>query len=158
VASPLQRLISAIVLALVCGGFGAFLLFLGVREVLHAQRLSESATTIEARAFDWSTVTGDGPTGYELHYEFVVGGTTYSASDATGREGLWQEVPFDVWEASQRTGTLTVRYVPGDPWINEPAVGDPGAMGDHLAGVVLGAACCLGALVLPLFALFGRRR
>ena len=156
--SPVQRLISAIVLALFCGGFGAFLLVLGISEVRRAHRLSQSTSTLDARAFDWSTVSGDGATDYQLHYEFVIGGTQYSATDATGREGLWQEVPMDVWEASQRTGTLRVRYVPDDPWINEPAIGDPSAMGDHLAGVVLGAACCLSALVLPLFALFGRRR
>lgn len=156
--SPIQRLVSAVVLALLCGAFGLFMLFLGGSELYRAQRLSESSQLVEARAYDWSTVTGDGPTSYELHYDFQVGGQTYSASDATGREGLWQEVPVEAWEASQQTGTLSVRYCPEDPWINEPAVGDPGAMGDHFAGLGMGACCCLGALVLPLFALFGRQR
>lgn len=156
--SPVQRLLSATVLALFCAAFGLFMLFLGGSELYRAQRLAESSQVVEARAFDWSTVSGDGPTSYELHYDFQVGGQTYSASDATGREGLWQEVPIEVWEASQQTGTLSVRYFPADPWINEPAVGDPGAAGDHFAGLGLGACCCLGALILPLFALFGRQR
>lgn len=156
--SPLQRLFSAVVLALVAGGLGAFLLTMGAIELYRARRLSAHADTIDARAFDFSTVTDDGTTRYELHYEFTVGGATYSHGDATGREGLWQEVPRDVWDGSQRTGRIAVRYVPDDPWINEPAIGDPGALGDHVAGVVLGGVCCASSILLPVLVLFGRRR
>lgn len=156
--SPLQRLFSAVVLALVAGGLGAFLLSMGAIELYRARRLSAHADTIDARAFDFSTVTDDGATRYELHYEFTVGGRTYSHSDATGREGLWQEVPRDVWDASQQSGQLTVRYVPDDPWINEPASDAPGALGDHLAGIVLGGVCCASSVFLPLLVLVGRRR
>lgn len=157
-ASPITRLISALVLGLFFGLFGLFMLGMGAMELWRAQRLSESSQVIEARAFDWSTVTGDGPPSYELHYDFQVGGQTYSASDATGRGGLWQSVPLATWEQSQRTGTLSVRYVPDDPWINEPLDADPDAMGDHLAALGMGALCCLSALVMPLAALFGRQR
>lgn len=156
--SPLQRLFSAVVLGLVAGVLGAFLLWMGAIELYRARRLSEHTETVTARAFDFSTVTEDGSMRYELHYELSVGGATYSHSDATGRQGLWQEVPRDVWEQSQRTGRIEVRYVPDDPWINEPAVGDPGALGDHVAGVVLGGVCCASSFLLPLLVLFGRRR
>jgi len=157
-SSPLGRLVSALILALFGGVFGLFMLGLGGMELWRARRLEERSVTTSARAFDWSTVTGDGPTSYELHYDFVVDGVTYSGTDATGREGLWQEVPYEAWQRSQETGLLEVRYVPCDPWNNGPAAGSPGSMGDHLAGLVLGAVCCLGSLVLPFFALFGRRR
>ncbi|MBX7191700.1 MAG: DUF3592 domain-containing protein [Sandaracinaceae bacterium] len=155
---PARRLLSGIFLALLFGLFGLFLVVMGGIEVYRAGRLSEHSATIEARAFDWSTVSENAGTSYELHYEFQIGGTTYSAGDATGRSGLWQEVPYDTWVASQGSGTLTVRYVPEEPSINEPAVYPPGDAGDHVVEVILGAVCCLGGLVVPLLALVRPRR
>ncbi len=155
---PIRRLIAGTLVGLVFGLFGGFLVVMGGLEAYRAQRLSDHGVTADARAFDCSIVRASGHEGYQLHYELALGGETYSATDATGRRGLWQEVPYETWEAARTTGTIAVRYLPEDPWVSTPEVSVADATGDRMVEMILGGLCCAVGLFFPLLVLFARRR
>ena len=146
---PRVRLALVVCATLIVGSLGVVISVLGVREMMRVKRLAGETVVVDARAFDWSIVERRVGRDYQLHYEIVVEGVTYSGTDATGRAGLWQSFPEDVWAASQTRGTVRVRYAPEDPWINAPIDEAPGSMGDHIAGLVLGLALIAAAVWMP---------
>lgn len=134
---------------MIVGLLGVVISTLGVREMMRVQRLAGETQVVDARALDWSIVQRRVGLDHQLHYEFVVQGVTYSGTDATGRVGLWQSFPEDVWAASQQSSTVRIRYAPEDPWVNAPIDEAPGSMGDHIAGLVLGLALIAASIWMP---------
>lgn len=155
---PLGRLLAALVLGAAIGLFGVFLVVMGGLEAYRAVRLSDHGMRTAARAFDCTIAHESAGDAYQLHYELEVGGITYSATDATGRSGLWREVPYDTWETARTTGAIPVRYLPEDPSINAPEAAMPDPVRDDLALVVMGGLCGSVGLFFPLLVLFARRR
>jgi hypothetical protein len=135
---PLARLLGAVVPAVVLFALGVLFATLAVRELRNGAALADRGVVAEARAIEWQVLDGRD---HQVRYELIVDAVTYSASDATGRTGLWSDVREADWQQSRETGTLAVRYLPERPWVNEPATGSPGSGGDHVGGLVLAVLC-----------------
>lgn len=127
---------------------GAAILGLGAREIVRDARLGASAARATARVTAAGTRRTRAGTEHQVRYAFEVDGRTYRFGDATGRDDLWADVPADEWAEVRARRAIDVRYAPGDPSINAPASATP-RTGDHVAGLVLGAALALFALVAP---------
>jgi hypothetical protein len=141
---------------------GGFLFYLGVREISDARRLEGKG------ALALAVITAERGRSREeteeIQYRFSVGGESYSSSDATGREGLWESVALRdhkagaSWAADAPERRITVRYLPENPRINRPDdcggrfseahfdAADGSSMGDHIAGLVLGLGIALAGV------------
>jgi len=64
----------------------------------------------------------DGPRGPEVRYAFRLPGRAeeFSARGALGRGSLWVPVTTDAFSGVERSGVIPVRYLPEDPWTNQP--------------------------------------
>jgi hypothetical protein len=83
-----------------------------------------------------------GSRGVEIRYHFSPPGSdaTYYARGAFGRSSLWIPLSDAAWQAAQRRGGLVeVRYLPSDPWTNQPVgrIGNPVADSFCLWGLFL---------------------
>lgn len=85
---------------------------------------------------------------YDVRYRFELGGTAYTAGDATGRTNLFVAVPREQWEQLEVGDPVEVTYATDNPGNNRPAR-SAGSLGDPIAGLVLGVLLGLvGLLVL----------
>jgi hypothetical protein len=70
-----------------------------------------------------------GAGGPEVRYRFTVPGSAepYFARGGIGGGGVWAPISAAAWHEAQREGGLRVRYLPEDPWTNQPVgrVGHP---------------------------------
>jgi hypothetical protein len=74
--------------------------------------------------------------------------TFYTRSDFLGRTDIWSEMPrFDCGEIrNQKAPTLRIRYLPRDPWVNQPVSEFPSNLFDIYAALVTGVVgLCLAA-------------
>ncbi|MFO7169285.1 MAG: hypothetical protein DIU80_014770 [Chloroflexota bacterium] len=82
-----------------------------------------------------------GSRGPEIRYRFGVAGSpaTYHARSPLSSSSQWVPISPAAWEQAQRTGSIPVRYLPEDPWTNQPAgrVGHPVADSFCLWGLFL---------------------
>jgi hypothetical protein len=77
-----------------------------------------------------------------IRYHFQIPGDTqwYTASDMTGRRDLWITITPAAWEeALQNNKKISIRYLPNDPWVNEP---------DGIAGTPVLDSLCGWGMVL----------
>lgn len=88
----------------------------------HGQTIS--ATITNSRSSD--------PGSYEVQYQFTVDGTPYSYADSLGRKNLWVTLP------SQETGSVSVIYLPSNPWVNHLADPKTDPMESNLTAFVVG--------------------
>jgi hypothetical protein len=128
---------------------GAAILGLGVSELVRDARLGASGARATARVTATATRHSRAGAEYLVRYELVVRGRTYRYTDATGRDDLWADVSGDEWDEARARRAIAVRYVDADPSTSAPASFEP-RTGDHVAGLVLGGALVLFALLGPL--------
>jgi hypothetical protein len=59
---------------------------------------------------------------YELQYTFKIPPSSdlYTLSDATGRKNLWSTLTKQDWDDARKNRTLTIIYLPDNPWVNRP--------------------------------------
>lgn len=77
------------------------------------------------------------PTMVRYSFELPGDATSYSATDMIGRRELW--MPVDPAIAAHISGekALDVIYLPGNPWVNQPAGRTGNPVADGIAGWVL---------------------
>lgn len=80
-----------------------------------------------------------GAQGPEIRYQFGAGGAQYFARDGLGGSSLWVPINEAAWSEAQRSGHIRVRYLPEDPWTNQPVglVGHPVANSICMWGLFL---------------------
>jgi hypothetical protein len=121
---------------------GLFCIIFGGMGVVNELNMRNQGQTIQA------TITEsriDEKSGYLVRYEFSVNGTTYSAADGTGRTNLWTALP------SQKTGTLSVVYLPSDPWKNRLVETKSDPMESNLTALVVGLIAFPVGVIIAIF-------
>lgn len=151
---------------LVCGLFGLLLgvvlTVLGVGTVASEVSLRSSSSIVEAR-ITGARITQIRQSGrsYELTYRFQVPGksASYDHRDGTGRTNLWASVEDEeTWRAAKARGTVSVRYLPSDPFVNRPVKSGASPLGDPIAGLVIGLFIAIPSLLLCIVQIRGLRR
>lgn len=134
--APTAQKILAILLCVV----GLFFVAMGIRMGLRDRDMNSRAV-VTAAALSDIRERGDSDTGIVANYAFEVNGVRYH------RVGLFGEVSADITpeQASDPSRTIDVRYLPDDPWVNEPANAPTSGSSKAIAAAVVGIALLLGA-------------
>lgn len=115
---------------------GVAFVALGVVGWLRVEGLSSRAEVTSARVTE-VRARGDSDTGIVATYEFEVGGQRYHRVGIFGTEVSADITPE---QAADPAGVIPVRYLPDDPWVNEPVSAvTPGAT-RQLVAIGLGLA------------------
>jgi hypothetical protein len=117
------------------------LVYLGASTLADEKALQERGRVTFARVTEAKILSNKNPPEYQVRYTFTPDGVGwFSYSDRTTRRNLWASLPQEVWAQATSSSWLRVRYLPEDPWVNEPAnsEGTPSRR-DAIAGIVLGA-------------------
>lgn len=133
----LQRFIAACV-ALA----GVFLVVVGAHMWIRTEGLSSRAVVTTATLTDVRE-RGDSDTGIVATYAFEVSGATFH------HVGLFGEVPADITpeQAAAPSRTIPVRYLPDDPWVNEPVSDVTPSATRQLFAIVIGLGMIVAAAV-----------
>ena len=92
----------------------AFQIFIHTLALQDPSRIRQvTATVVESRMRE------DGP---QVRYEFRLpdNPTVFFATGMTGLDRSWVPVTDRVWQAAQQNGTISIAYLPEDPWSNQP--------------------------------------
>ena len=129
------------------GVLGLVFLVFGSMDLYRVVELRDHAALTLGRVTAKDTARTHGR-GFNIRYEFVVAGATYTPTDLFGRRNLWFSLPRYRWTRISPGDELPVRYLPEDPSINRPADATSG-MPDAVAAVLVGAvAVAIGSIAL----------
>lgn len=156
------RALALVICGLIGLVLGVVLTGLGVGAVASEVTLRSSSAVVEAR-ITGSRIMESRKTGrsYELTYRFQVPGksASYDHRDGTGRTNLWASVEDeDTWRAAKARGTVSVRYLPSDPFVNRPVKSGASPLGDPIAGLILGLFIAIPSLLVCIVQLRGLAR
>ncbi len=147
----MKRFTALIGLLLVLGGVAVTVL--GAREVadtLARQGGTRATAFVTDRQISTTRARGVATKSYGIQYRFELGGTAYTAGDATGRTNLYVAIPKPTWDELSVGDPIDVTYAKVNPANNRP-VEAAGSLGDSVAAIVMGL-LLLGVGVLVLVA------
>lgn len=125
---------------------GLFFAVMGVVTHFQGRALSQRGIMADAVLTEVTHRERDSATGHQVYYRFTVGGRDFHRVGVFGT-AVGSDVSQEDQEEAVRTGHLQIRYVPDDPWINEPlATARPRrAVGPVAAGI--GLVMLMGGLI-----------
>ncbi|HEX8437418.1 DUF3592 domain-containing protein [Archangium sp.] len=125
---------------------GLFIATMGTMTYFQGRALSQRGIIADAVLTEVTHRKRDSDTGHQVGYRFTVGGQDFHRVGIFGT-AVGSDVSQEDQEEAVQTGHLQIRYVPDDPWINEPvATARPRRQGGMMA-VGIGLVMLLGGLI-----------
>ena len=123
--------------------------FLGGKEALREISIRDGIT-IDAEITETRYSEGNG---YEVRYEFRLGDQAYTFADSFGRTNLWATL-----SGKPEGDTVTVIYLPSDPWRNRPTQPKVDPLADDMAPVVIGVFSIGFGVLLAVTTIIAKRK